>query len=57
MALDQVGANVVDTEPLFRARMARGALALGVSPRDAHWNLLAIRVVADAMPTAGSPKR
>ena len=51
------GANVVDTEPLFRARMARGALALGVSPRDAHWNLLAIRVVADAMPTAGSPKR
>ena len=51
------GANVVDTELLFRARMERSALALGVAPRDGHWNPLAMRLVADAVPSGGSPKR
>lgn len=49
------GARVVDTEPIFRAHVQRGGLALGVSPRDAHWNPLAIRLVADAAVAAESP--
>ena len=49
------GARVVDTEPIFRTHVLRNGLALGVSPRDAHWNPLAIGLVAEAAVAAESP--
>jgi len=42
------GATVLETEPLFRAHLESGGLSLAVSPRDAHWNSLAIGIVTEA---------
>lgn len=41
------GAAVVDTELLFRRHLEQGGLSLAVSPRDAHWNRIALGLVAD----------
>lgn len=40
------GANVIDTEPLFQRHLNAGGVSLVVSPRDAHWNSLAVGLVA-----------
>jgi hypothetical protein len=47
------GLRVIDTEPIFRTHMAQSPLSLAVSPRDGHWNGLAIGLVADAVASGG----
>ncbi|HSI60516.1 MAG TPA: hypothetical protein VLA16_23360 [Ideonella sp.] len=42
------GATVVDTEPLYRAQLARSPLALEVGPQDAHLNTLGVALVMQA---------
>jgi len=45
----EFGARVVDLEPIFRKHTSGSRLSLSVSPRDTHWNKLAIELVADAV--------
>ena len=45
----QFGAKVVDLEPVFRRHTSVSRLSLSVSPRDTHWNKLAIDLVAGAV--------
>ena len=42
------GAIVIDTEPLFRAELARSPLKLDVGPYDGHFNALGVRIVMEA---------
>ena len=42
------GAIVIDTEPLFRAQLARSPLKLDVGPYDGHLNALGVRIVMQA---------
>lgn len=42
------GATVIDTEPLFRAHLARSPLKLDVGPYDGHLNALGVSLIAQA---------
>ncbi|MDO8450868.1 MAG: hypothetical protein Q7T10_18910 [Rhodoferax sp.] len=42
------GAIVIDTEPLFRAQLARSPLKFDVGPYDGHLNALGVRIVTQA---------
>jgi hypothetical protein len=46
------GATVVDTEEIFKPHYARSALSLDLSPRDAHFNPMGVRLLAAAMAQA-----
>ena len=46
------GAVVIDTEDLFKAHYAHSSLSLDLSPRDAHFNPLGVRLLASAMADA-----
>jgi len=43
------GVEVIDLEPLFAAHIAESSVKLEVSPSDAHWNPVAISIVATAV--------
>ncbi|MEI7967534.1 MAG: hypothetical protein WCJ69_00990 [Betaproteobacteria bacterium] len=44
-----LGAEVIDTDPIFRQHVERTGLHLEVSPHDSHWNGLATQLVASAV--------
>ena len=46
------GAIVIDTEPIFRAQLARSPLKLDVGPYDGHLNALGVQLVAQAAAAA-----
>lgn len=44
-----LGAEVIDTAPVFRQHVESTGLHLEMSPHDTHWNPLATRLVADTV--------